>query len=122
MSAKAEPITRDEQEIYVVLVERDTFEQEPDSQPMVLEQYVDQATLSNARKTVASLAGRYGAARIARLEFIDPETLLEYVATCCINGLRNGTGICPECAANVMNAYRMVNLLADAAKAREAKQ
>lgn len=60
-----------EQDIYVVVTERDTRVPGPDSKPIVFEQNVDNASLDAAKMRQLALCGAYGKTRIAKLVFVD---------------------------------------------------
>jgi len=62
---------QDEQEIYVVVAERDTYDVREDSRPIVFETCTDTATLENAQSLRDRVGNRYGKTRIAKLQFID---------------------------------------------------
>jgi len=64
-----------EQDIYVVVCERDTYEPRTDSRPIVFEQFIDDksCSLRERKKFVNSLGSKYGKKRIAKLVFIDEQ-------------------------------------------------
>jgi len=55
--------------IYVIVCERDTYEPQPDSRPIVFEQHTDNASLEVAKERRDVLSRRYGECRIAKLDF-----------------------------------------------------
>ena len=92
---------------YVVITERDCA---PDSEfggppngPIIHEHYIDKHTsLESCQKRVKTFAGRYGEARIARLEFLDEVGPPKTEVTPC----------CPECGKNdevVLDTIRSVS-------------
>lgn len=62
-------------DIYVLVVERDTYKPEDGGRPIVFEQYIDGdcASLESVKKQRGRLGDKYGKCRIARLEFIEGE-------------------------------------------------
>lgn len=62
-----------ENEIYVLIAERDTYQPEPDSRAIVFEQYLDQgaATLEAMKARQKQMGQTYGKTRIAKLQFIE---------------------------------------------------
>lgn len=64
-----------EEELYVLVSERDTYKVTPDSRPIVWEQFIDQgaASLENVIKHKQRIGSQYGDVRIAKLQFIDEE-------------------------------------------------
>ena len=62
--------------VFVVVAERDTYRPDDGGRPIVFEQYIDGdcASLESAKALQERLGDKYGATRIARLEFIDGET------------------------------------------------
>lgn len=60
-----------DQELYVVVAERDTYEPQPDSQPVAFEQGLNHATLAEVKAFQQKLGDRYGRTRLARLLFVE---------------------------------------------------
>lgn len=62
-------------ELYVLVLERETYRPEDGGRPVVMEQYIDEGAASlEAVKTRAFYIGdKYGKARIAKLQFIEEE-------------------------------------------------
>lgn len=60
-------------EIYVLVLERDTYEPQEDSRPIVFEQAIDRgaASLESIKAFQRKIGDRYGKTRIAKLEFIE---------------------------------------------------
>lgn len=76
VAVKAEKKT-EQGEIYVVVAENDQKhifagkEWRDDKGPIVFEQYVNDASIESVKRKIATLRGRYGKCRIARLEYVD---------------------------------------------------
>lgn len=60
-----------EKDIYVLVAERDTYEPQADSHPIVFEQYIDKGSLKNAIAFKERLGDKYGKIRIAKLQFVE---------------------------------------------------
>jgi hypothetical protein len=62
-----------EEEIYVLVAERDTLTPTKDSRPIVFGQYIDNgaASLASVKVFQTALGDKYGETRIAKLVFID---------------------------------------------------
>jgi hypothetical protein len=60
-------------EIYILAVERDTYEPDETSRSIVFEQNIDNGagTLEAVKAHQQRLGGRYGKTRIAKLDFIE---------------------------------------------------
>jgi hypothetical protein len=60
-------------DIYVLACERDTYNPDPDSRPIVFEQYIDgdYASLDSVKRFKERLGDKYGHVRIAKLVFTD---------------------------------------------------
>lgn len=63
----------EDNELYVLTAERDTYEQCPDSRSIAFEQYLDYGagTLESVKAFQKRIGDRYGKTRIAKLVFID---------------------------------------------------
>lgn len=61
------------EELYVLVCERDVGVERDDGRPIVFEQYIDKgaASLENARAFQARLGDKYGKTWIAKLQFVD---------------------------------------------------
>lgn len=68
--AKPEP---KEEELYVLVSERDVYHDVPNSRPIIWEQHIDhgEASLEGIKRRQERIGDRYGKTRIARLVFID---------------------------------------------------
>jgi len=66
-------MAHDNENLYVLVCERDTYDPESDSRAIVLEQFADvgAASLESVKTKQAKLGDRYGKTRIAKLLFID---------------------------------------------------
>lgn len=58
-------------DIYVLVVERDTHKPEDGGRPIVFEQYTDDASLEKVQSFQTRLGNQYGKTRIAKLQFIE---------------------------------------------------
>ena len=62
-----------DEELYVLICERDVGPGRDDGRPIVFEQYIDNeaASLENVKAFQTRLGDKYGKTRIAKLQFVD---------------------------------------------------
>jgi hypothetical protein len=62
-----------DEELYVLVCDRDTYKPEDGGRPIVFEQYIDNgaASLESVMAFQKKLGDQYGKTRIAKLEFVD---------------------------------------------------
>jgi len=70
MTDKPEP---KEEELYVLVAERDVYHDVPNPRPIIWEQHIDhgEASLDSIKRRQERIGDRYGKTRIARLQFIE---------------------------------------------------